>query len=118
MEARQTAVEGVREAVMTRGRDDCRPRGTGQQEVSGQEEDGQDKFGTNAPFGPPGRRQGGEHLPYPGGVVLGEPIRLGQASGIGAAHMLFADRQGVRPEAGDVRKVVTAVIAGTSSQIT
>ncbi|MFD8014249.1 TetR/AcrR family transcriptional regulator [Streptomyces sp. NPDC058955] len=31
---------------------------------------------------------------------------------IGAAHMLFADRQGVPPEAGDVRRVVTAVVAG------
>lgn len=31
---------------------------------------------------------------------------------IGAVHMLFADRQGIPPEAGDVRRVVTAVIAG------
>lgn len=31
---------------------------------------------------------------------------------IGAVHMLFADRQGTPPEAGAVRKVVTAVIAG------
>ncbi|MEU6218287.1 TetR/AcrR family transcriptional regulator [Streptomyces sp. NPDC047022] len=31
---------------------------------------------------------------------------------IGAVHMLFADRQGTPPDAGAVRKVVTAVIAG------
>ena len=31
---------------------------------------------------------------------------------IGAGHMLFADRKGAPPEAGAVRKVVTAVIAG------
>lgn len=30
---------------------------------------------------------------------------------VGAVHMLFADRQGIPPEAGDVRRVVTAVIA-------
>jgi AcrR family transcriptional regulator len=31
---------------------------------------------------------------------------------IGAGHLLFADREGTPPEAGAVRKVVTAVIAG------
>ena len=31
---------------------------------------------------------------------------------IGAAHLLFADREGVPPEPGAVRKVVTTVIAG------
>ncbi|MEU2256712.1 TetR family transcriptional regulator [Nocardia xishanensis] len=31
---------------------------------------------------------------------------------IGAVHMLFADRQGIPPEAADVHKVVTAVTAG------
>lgn len=31
---------------------------------------------------------------------------------IGTGHMLFADRKGAPPEAGAVRKVVTAVIAG------
>lgn len=33
---------------------------------------------------------------------------------VGAAHMLFADRQGVPPEPGDVLKVVTAVVAGVA----
>ncbi|MER5206947.1 helix-turn-helix domain-containing protein [Streptomyces sp. NPDC002825] len=31
---------------------------------------------------------------------------------VGAAHMLFADRQGVPPEAGDIGKVVNAVVPG------
>ena len=31
---------------------------------------------------------------------------------LGASHLLFADRTGAAPEPGDVRKVVTAVIAG------
>jgi AcrR family transcriptional regulator len=31
---------------------------------------------------------------------------------IGAGHLLFADRKGTPPEAGAVRKVVTAVVAG------
>ncbi|WP_225802739.1 TetR/AcrR family transcriptional regulator [Streptomyces sp. NK15101] len=35
---------------------------------------------------------------------------------IGAAHMLFADRQGTPPGDGDVRKVVTAVIAGVERE--
>ncbi|WP_042391190.1 TetR/AcrR family transcriptional regulator [Streptacidiphilus melanogenes] len=35
---------------------------------------------------------------------------------IGAAHMLFADRQGIPPQAGDVRKIVTAVIAGAEQE--
>ncbi|QLH25544.1 TetR/AcrR family transcriptional regulator [Streptomyces sp. Rer75] len=35
---------------------------------------------------------------------------------IGAAHMLFADRHGTPPEAGAVRKVVTAVIAGVEHE--
>ncbi|MFF4948653.1 TetR/AcrR family transcriptional regulator [Streptomyces chattanoogensis] len=35
---------------------------------------------------------------------------------IGAAHMLFADRQSIPPGAGDVRKVVTAVIAGVEQE--
>ncbi|MFI9202916.1 TetR/AcrR family transcriptional regulator [Streptomyces sp. NPDC053048] len=35
---------------------------------------------------------------------------------VGAAHMLFADRQGIPPEAGDVGKVVTAVIAGVEQE--
>ncbi|MEU7134880.1 TetR family transcriptional regulator [Streptomyces sp. NPDC046261] len=35
---------------------------------------------------------------------------------IGAAHMLFADRQAAPPEAGAVRKVVTAVIAGAERE--
>jgi AcrR family transcriptional regulator len=33
---------------------------------------------------------------------------------IGAAHLLFADREGVPPGAGAVRKLVTAVIAGVA----
>lgn len=35
---------------------------------------------------------------------------------IGAAHMLFADRQGAPPEAGAVRRAVAAVIAGAERQ--
>ncbi|MFK0258255.1 TetR/AcrR family transcriptional regulator [Streptomyces sp. NPDC090445] len=35
---------------------------------------------------------------------------------IGAAHMLFADRQGIPPEAGHVHKVVTAVMAGAEQE--
>ncbi|MDX2293580.1 MULTISPECIES: TetR/AcrR family transcriptional regulator [Streptomyces] len=35
---------------------------------------------------------------------------------IGAAHMLFADRQAVPPAADDVRKVVTAVVAGAEQE--
>lgn len=35
---------------------------------------------------------------------------------IGTGHMLFADRKGAPPEAGAVRKVVTAVIAGVVAQ--
>jgi len=31
---------------------------------------------------------------------------------LGAAHLLFADRQGAPPEAGAIRKVVRTVIAG------
>lgn len=33
---------------------------------------------------------------------------------IGAGHLLFADRSGTAPEAGAVRKVVTAVLAGVA----
>jgi len=33
---------------------------------------------------------------------------------VGAGHMLFADRKGAPPEAGAVRKAVTAVIAGAA----
>ncbi len=36
---------------------------------------------------------------------------------IGAAHMLFADRQGTPPEADAVRKVVAAVIAGVEPPV-
>ncbi|GGL93371.1 TetR family transcriptional regulator [Streptomyces fumigatiscleroticus] len=35
---------------------------------------------------------------------------------IGAVHMLFADRQGNPPEAGAVRRTVTAVIAGVEQE--
>jgi AcrR family transcriptional regulator len=36
---------------------------------------------------------------------------------IGAAHLLFADREGVPPGAGAVRKLVTAVIAGVARDV-
>jgi AcrR family transcriptional regulator len=35
---------------------------------------------------------------------------------IGAAHLLFAGREGIPPEAGAVRKVVTTVIAGVAPE--
>ena len=35
---------------------------------------------------------------------------------IGAGHLLFADRTGVPPEAGAVRKMVTTVIAGVGQE--
>jgi hypothetical protein len=37
---------------------------------------------------------------------------------LGASHLLFADRQGVPPEAGAVRKVVTTVLAGVAREPT
>ncbi|WP_431983283.1 TetR/AcrR family transcriptional regulator [Streptomyces qinglanensis] len=35
---------------------------------------------------------------------------------VGAAHMLFADRLGTPPEAEDVRRIVTAVVAGVEQE--
>jgi hypothetical protein len=35
---------------------------------------------------------------------------------IGAAHLLFAGREGIPPEAGAVRKVVITVIAGAAPE--
>ncbi|MFI7245961.1 TetR/AcrR family transcriptional regulator [Streptomyces qinglanensis] len=35
---------------------------------------------------------------------------------VGAAHMLFADRRGTPPEAEDVRRIVTTVVAGVAQE--